>query len=232
MATVNDVALRAGVSVATVSRVLSGKGLVAATTRQRVLAAIRELDFSPNHTARALRLGRISAIALLVGDIEQSVYASLTRHLQAALAELGLDLLIYDLGHSNERLSKMVDRAIALRLSGLALASTDLMPLHVLKPLVQRARLSGLWVVSLRQQLHEHGIPSIVQNDRDAAARAVNYLLNSGRRSIAYLGRIEGSVMGTERFQGYRDALVTAGITLQSEWYGKLPTAIRRAMRR
>ncbi len=205
--TVIDVARRAGVSAATVSRVLSRSARVSEATRARVLAAIQDLAFRPNPAARALRLGRSSTVALLVGDIEQSVYAGLTKHVEAMLGEIGLDLLLYDLGHSEARLERIVERALALRLRGVAIASTDRLPVPLLTRLAQSLRESGIAILSLRQRLQAHGIPSIVQNDRAATRQAVRHLLGTGRRAIAYVGRIAGSALGAERYRGYRDAL-------------------------
>ena len=90
-ATVLDVARLAGVSTATVSRVMSGARRVAPETAEAVKAAVRRLGFVPNRMAQGLRLGHGKTVALLVADIEQTVYSALTRHIQEALADLGLD---------------------------------------------------------------------------------------------------------------------------------------------
>jgi DNA-binding LacI/PurR family transcriptional regulator len=215
--TVTDVARRAGVSAATVSRVLSQSAPVSEATRSRVLAAIQDLAFRPNSAARALRLGRSNTVALLVGDIEQSVYAGLTKHVEAMLGEIGLDLLLYDLGHSEARLERIVERALALRLRGVAIASTDRLPAALLDRLARDLREGGIAVLSLRQRLQAHGIPSIVQNDRAATHEAVRHLLGTGRCAIAYVGRIAGSAIGTERYRGYRDALAESALPFRRE---------------
>ena len=83
--TILDVAERAGVSATTVSHVLSGKRLVAATTRERVEQAVRELGYRPNHVARNLRTRRSHMIAVVVPDITNPFYSVLTRGLADAV---------------------------------------------------------------------------------------------------------------------------------------------------
>ncbi|BBK30772.1 LacI family transcriptional regulator [Allostella humosa] len=201
-------------SSATVSRVLSGKGNVGQEARERVLQAVRELDFHPNRMAQGLRRGRGNAVGLLVGDIEQNVYSALTKHVQKALGEVGLDLMLYNLDHSTERLVAMLEAAPAMGLRGVALATTDNIDMAKVGPLLRGLQVGGMAVVSIGQRLHRAGIPSIVHEERAAARRAVEYLLEGGRTPVAYLGRLTGSAVGTERYRGYAAALAGAGIAL------------------
>ena len=212
MATLIDVARRAGVSTASVSRVLSGSTSVSETMRGRVLAAVQESGFQLNPLAQGLRKGRGNTVALLVGDIEQGLYATLTRHLQIALGEIGADLMLYDLRHSAERLMHMLQRAEAMRLRGIAIATTDMIPLPQVRPLLLALVRSGMPVVSLGQTIEVRGVTSIVHEERTAAARAAAYLLDRWGGPIAYVGRIAGSATGTERYRGFRDAVARAGI--------------------
>ncbi|MGE0714779.1 MAG: LacI family DNA-binding transcriptional regulator [Alphaproteobacteria bacterium] len=217
MATVVDVARRAGVSSATVSRVLSGRANVSADTRERVLAAVRELDFQPNRFAQGLRRGHGNTVALAVGDIEQNVYSALTKHLQTALAEIGLDLMLYNLDHSPDRLRSILDAAPAMGLRGVALATTDVVSLATFGPLLRGLQQRGMTVLSIGQRMNRAGIPSIVHEESSAARRAVAYLIEGGRTPVAYLGRLAGSAVGSDRYKGYRAALADAGIPLRPE---------------
>lgn len=212
MATVIDVAERAGVSPTTVSRVLLRSELVKPQTRARVLAAVEALGYRPNPMAQGLRMGRGRSVALLVGDIEQSVYAALTKHVQAALEAIGLELLLFNLGHRQDRLRGLLERAAALRLRGICIASSDVIPLGELRPLIQGLVDNGIPVISIGQRLDRAGIPSVAHDDADGVGRAVRYLLESGRTPVAYLGRIKSSAAGRVRYRGYRQALERAGI--------------------
>src|SRR5690606_4762977 len=107
------------VSIATVSRTLSGKNFVSPEVRQQVLEAVRQLDFQPDHMAQGLRRGRGNVVALVVSDVAQGVNSALTRYLQSALSDFNLDLLLYNLGHTSERLERFLDRAERMRLTGI-----------------------------------------------------------------------------------------------------------------
>ncbi len=216
MATVVDVARRAGVSIATVSRVLSGHTTVSEAMRERVLAVVKECDFQPNSLAQGLRRGRGNLVALLVGDIEQGLYATLTRHLQSALGDIGLDVLLYNLSHSAARLEQILNRADTLRLRAIAIATTDVLPLARIVPRLRSLADTGTTVFSLGPALHASGIVSIVHEERAAAARATSYLLGKRGGRVAYIGRIKGSVTGTERYRGYCDAMNAAGFNQRS----------------
>ena len=89
MVSVVAVASHAKVSPATVSRVLAGRVPVATETRARVLKAIEELGYRPNEVARSLRVGRGRSVALVTGDIEQGIYATLAKHVQGELESAG-----------------------------------------------------------------------------------------------------------------------------------------------
>ena len=173
MVNVFDVAERANVSSATVSRVLSGSPLVRAETKARVIAAAQALGYQPNAFARSLRMGRGSSVALVTGDIEHGIYPRLAKHLQHELELIGLGLMLFNLGHQQERLRHMLEHAAAMGLRGLFLASADVADMETLQPLVQRAKTRGIAILSVSQRLEHHGIDSIVHDDRAGAAMAV-----------------------------------------------------------
>lgn len=206
-----DVARAAGVSPATVSRVLNGSNSVSAEMRDRVLTAIKKLDFRPNQMAQGLRKGQANAVALLVGDIEQTHFSALTKQLQAALEVIGLNLILFNLGHSDNRLLDFLQRAPAMRLRGVVVALSDAIPKKA-GPMLSALAEAGLQIVSVGQNLNRFDVPSVVHEERAATARSVRFLIEQGRRRIAYVGRIKGSAVGTERFRGYRAALLEAGL--------------------
>jgi DNA-binding LacI/PurR family transcriptional regulator len=239
LTTVIDVARIAGVSSATVSRVLSGHGPVSTEMRDHVLAVVRQLDFHPNHMAQGLRRGHNATVALLVGDIEQNHFSATTKHIQSALTGIGLDLLLYNLGHSEDRLYEILDRAIGMRLRGVIIASSDRIPIRKALPLFRNLERRGVVVICVGQSLDGVGIPSIVHEERLAARRSVEFLIREGRKAIAYIGRIDGSVLGTQRVAGYRDALRAAGLKAKKElvWdvafrYSAGREAVRDALQR
>ena len=211
MVSVVAVANHAGVSPATVSRVLGGRVRVSAETRARVLQSIKELAYRPNEVARSLRVGRGRAVALVTGDIEQGINAALAKNVQTELEALGLDLLLFNMAHREERLRHFLERAPSLGLRGVLLTSPHVMDMPMLLPMIQGARRSGLAIVSVGQDFSAHGIPSIVYDNAGGAAMAVAHLLARDRAPVAYVGRIATSVIGGARFEGYRAGLLAHG---------------------
>jgi DNA-binding LacI/PurR family transcriptional regulator len=211
MVSVVAVASHAGVSPATVSRVLAGRVPVAAETRARVLEAIEALGYRPNEVARSLRAGRGRAVALVTGDIEQGINAALAKHVQSELEALGLDLLLFNMGHREDRLHHFLERAPSLGLRGILLTSPHVMDMGRLMPIVERASKSGVDILSVGQDLSSFGISSIVHDNTGGAREAVSHLVAKGRTPIAFLGRIESSAIGRARFEGYRTALLSHG---------------------
>jgi len=210
MATVQEVARRAGVSLATVSRVQNGNTTVAAEIRERVHAAIIELGYRPNPMAQGLRKGRSNTVALVVGDLAQRHLFELTVNVQVALEDEGMDLLLFNQGHSSARLNDFLARAPTMALRGIVVATSDALPARV-APLLERIKAAGCTVLAVGQNLTHLGIPSVVYDEGEATTRSVQYLLEKGHRRIAYIGRIKGSAVGTERFKGYKAAMDAAG---------------------
>jgi DNA-binding LacI/PurR family transcriptional regulator len=208
--TVLHVARHAGVSAATVSRVLNGHPLVTADTRQRVMAAVEKLGYRFNIAARDLRKGRSNTVAFVVGDIRQSHYSETTRTVQLALEPLGVDLLLFNMDHRQERFAEFVQRARSMQLRAMIIGVSDTISAPVasgLQALVE----GGTPVVAISQNLTRLGIRSLVHMERAAVTTSVEWLLSQGRRRIAFLGRIAHSVGSTERYRGYKAALDRAG---------------------
>ena len=210
MVTVAEVARKAGVSLATVSRVQNGNTTVDPAMRDRVQAAIQALGYRPNPMAQGLRKGRSNTVALLVGDLAQRHFSELTLHVQSALEEVGMDLMLFNQGHSDLRLDDFFRRAMTMSLRGVAIAMSDTVPASI-APMIAALQKSGTMVVSIGQDLTRLAVPSVVYDERPASRRAVEYLIASGHTRIAYVGRMQGSAIGTERFLGYRAAMQAAG---------------------
>ena len=211
MVSVVSVASHAGVSPATVSRVLAGRVPVSLETRARVLKAIEELGYRPNELARSLRAGRGRSVALVTGDIEQGIYATLAKHVQGELEALGLDLLLFNLGHRQDRLRHFLERAPSLGLRGILLSSPHVMDMQELTPAMRAATKSGIDILSVSQDLSTFGFTSIVNDDTGGAALATEHLFARRCTPVVFVGRIATSSVGRARFEGYRKILKARG---------------------
>ncbi|MBE2275098.1 MAG: LacI family DNA-binding transcriptional regulator [Rhodobacteraceae bacterium] len=217
MANVGDVARRAGVSIATVSRVLNGTAVVAEDTRERVLKAAADLYYTPNRAARNLRAGRSNTVAFAVSDIEQSEVAAIAKYLQPTLQTIGLDCILYSLAHSGDRLMRLLREAEQFGVSAVVIVSPDLADEGELAGHAARLAGLGIRVIAVNNDRSHLGIASVLHDDVAATALSVGHLIANGRVPVAYLGRHAGSRAGQARRQGYVTALQAAGLPVDPD---------------
>ena len=202
-ATRSDVARLAGVSTAVVSYVVNnGPRPVATATRARVLAAMSELDYTPNAVARALRLRRAQAVGLVVPDVSNTYFGALARELSNRAFEAGFALLLGDSDNDIERERAQVDSLISHQIDGLILVSLD--------P-GSDAEVGGTPTVYLDQR-DQPGQRTVVVDNVHGARLGVEHLIEHGRQRIALLGGIVGSPGADARHQGWETALADAGL--------------------
>jgi DNA-binding LacI/PurR family transcriptional regulator len=207
-ATMRDVARLAGVSVKTVSNVVNDFPYVSEHTRARVVAAITELGYRMNFSARNLSLGRTGMLTLAVPELRLPYFAELSDAVIAAAAECGYTVLVEQTGGVREReLSVLTsDRrrmTDGLIFSPIGLRPADAAQLEVDYPMV----LLG------ERPLHS-GVPHVAMANADAARTVAEHLLAVGRRRIALVGSFDerGPSAGSLRTRGFLDALAAAGI--------------------
>ena len=206
--TIADVAKRAGVSIATVSRVINGNTPVVASTAERVQAAIKELNFVPRSAARVLASRRTNTIGLLLPEIGGWFFPSVLRGIESAARQAGFDLLIHT-----------VDVEYPLKTSRRALGMHNTDGLIVFTNGVDDDELAYLersnFPIVLLHQTPPEGlnIPVITIENKDGAQKLVNHLIEvHGRRRIVFLQGQEGHEDSKWRERGYREALETHGI--------------------
>ena len=164
--------------------------------------------------ARSLRVGRGRSVALVTGDIEQGIYATLAKHVQGELEALGLDLVLFNLGHRQDRLRHFLERAPSLGLRGILLSSPHVMDMDELAPVMRTAAKSGIDILSVSQDLSRFGFRSIVHDDTGGGGSGNAHLLARRRTPVAFVGRIKTSAIGSARFDGYCKALKARGVKL------------------
>lgn len=207
--TVHDVAARSGVSIATVSRTLREPHRVSADTRERVLAAVSDLGYRPNRAAASLRRGRTGVIALVVPDIENPYFSSLTKGAQAIARSRGYGLVVVD---TTEQADVEAEEIAALRpqIDGIILASSRLPDARLAEAV------DGIRCVLINRDLTAAGlpVPTVTIDERAGGAAAIGHLSGLGHRRIAYVGGPVSSWSQQRRVQGVRQAAQDAGVTL------------------
>lgn len=208
--TIRDVARETGVSVATVSRVLNGKGPVREETRQKVEAAVERLSYVPHGAARSLITNKTSTIGVLLPDIYGEFFSEVIRGLDLTARRHGYHVLVSG-SHADQGEVEAVIRAMRGRVDGLVAMSPGL-PGDRLRQVLP----PGLPVVLLNAPL---GSPADTVNvdNRGGAGEMVEYLARLGHRRIALVDGPEGNDDARDRRLGYRDALRTSGLGWSAE---------------
>ena len=210
-ATIRDVALRAGVSLATVSRALNGSSLVSEGTKKRIVAVAEELDFAPSLAARRLSLGKTQTITVVVSFLTRPQAAERLRGIDAALADSEFDLLIYNVETVDKRNQYFQTLPLRQRTDGVIVVS--LPPSEEDAPRLER---SGVPVVFIDAREHTTGLPRVLGDDIAGGELATRHLLDLGHRRIGFVGDAFvnpfGFTSSRDRFAGYRRALDGADI--------------------
>ncbi len=206
MVTILDVAQRARVSPATVSRVLNHSShAVSEEVRRRVIVAARRLGYFPNLLARSLLKRETSAIGVLVPDVSNPYYAVILRGIEDAAGTSGRAVVVCNTDRRRDKLQSYLRALLERRVDGLIIAGgtvhvSDLKAIRALPPAVAVGR-------------HPVRLPSVRVDNVQAAATATQHLLALGHRRIGFLAGPPTSWTARDRLDGYRRALRRAGLT-------------------
>jgi DNA-binding LacI/PurR family transcriptional regulator len=204
--TLADVARLARVDPSVVSRVINSDGrlVIKHETRERVLAAIRELNYHPNAAARSLRTAQSGAFGLLIPDFANPIYAEIIKGAEEAAGDLSSLLLTATA--RLDRAERYVEMLVSGRVDGLLLAAGNLE-----RSTIAAIAASGRPVVSVNQRIS--GISRAILADDERASRlAVDHLRELGHVSIAHLRGPVGSDTAKRRLSGYRRAMRLASL--------------------
>jgi LacI family transcriptional regulator len=197
-----DVARKAEVSTATVSRVLNNVDRVRATTRARVLKAAKELEYHPNVYARALAGGKNQTLGMVVSNIENPFFLDIFRALQAEAHRNGYEVLVANTDYRPQRLLASVHTLMARRPAGLALIVSE-MNASLIEELVQ----SGLPAVIYDVGLTKPNITNIRVNYAKGMQSIVRHLHDLGHERMAFVGHHTGLGPLGNRKQAFLDSM-------------------------
>jgi LacI family transcriptional regulator len=205
-ATIADVAARAGVSTATVSRVLAGVGRARPETRARVLEAARALDYRPSEVARSLKRRSTQTLGLIITDIENPYFPQLVRSVEDAARAAGYSVLLCNAADDPERESAYLELLVDRRVDGLIIAASSLGARH-------REWLASppIPVVLVNTDAPDVEVPAIMSDNELGGRLAMEHLLGLGHRRFGYLMPPPRNVDAPARLAGVRAALAAAG---------------------
>jgi DNA-binding LacI/PurR family transcriptional regulator len=218
MPTQKELAKLAGVSAGTVSNVISGSTRVSERARQKVLKAIKELDYRPNLIARSLKTNRTDTLGIVVPDITVAFFTKILRGAESAAREQGYFSIVLDSESQPARENEMLALLRAHRVDGILLITAGGHSTHA-----EIAHLkSGPPIVYLDRLPDGLGVDSVSVDDRSAAEMAIAHLLAMGHTDIAILTGPLTLKNEQERLRGFKQAMQKAGLPIRESlvWPG------------
>ncbi|KAA8885416.1 LacI family transcriptional regulator [Nocardia colli] len=210
--TIRDVAALAGVSPATVSRVLNADPRVAPELRERVRDAIEKLSYRPNSQARSLRTRATRVLGLIIADIQNPFFTALARGVEDAASERDYSVVLANSDESLAKEQRYLEVAAAERMAGVVLA-----PASAANSRIGTLTDRGIPVVAIDRRLRSADVDSVTVNNQKAAKEAVEHLISAGCKRIAMITGPSDASTATGRLSGYRAALRQAGIELDPD---------------
>jgi LacI family transcriptional regulator len=207
-ATIRDVAQRAGVSTATVSRVLAGIGNPKPDTSSAVLRAVEELDYRPSGVARSLRMKRTQTLGLIVTDIQNPFFPELVQAADLAARSLGYSIILGSAAYDSHRAMHYLDLMVDRRVDGLIIATSQLSDEST--RWVAHSPVPVVVVNALPSTDIE--VPVIASDNVQGARVAAEHLVSLGHRRVAFVRGSETYTQDTPRADAFRAACIAGGM--------------------
>ena len=211
MSSIKDVAEAAGVSTATVSRVLSDKPHVRPEIRERVLAVVENLNYRPNRVARSLRVRKSNIIGLIVSDVQNPFFTAVSRAVEDSAYEQGLSVFLCNADDTPKKEKMYLDLMRDENVAGVILSPTR----QTVDSFAEVTNLE-IPVVVIDRRVRDVEVDNVFIDNVEAAQKIVEHLVADGHQRI---GAIFGNdaTTGRERHEGYLRALKEYGVTVLPE---------------
>lgn len=204
---IKDVAQHAGVSSATVSRVLGNKPHVKDDVRDRVLESVKALGYRPSRIAQSLRTQRSKVIGLIVSDIENSFFTSIVRAVEDVASEQGYGVFLCNTDENPEKEQFYVDLLLDERVAGIVMVPTRERD-TACNQIIQ----TGTPLVVVDRRVFDIEVDTVVTNNREVSYKLVKALLTEGHKDIAAILPDLRITTGRERHQGMIEAFAETDI--------------------
>ena len=205
--TIYDVAREAGVSMATVSRVVNGNKNVKENTRKKVLEVIDRLDYRPNAVARGLASKRTTTVGVVIPDITNTYFATLAKGIDDIAEMYKYNIVLANSDEDDEKEVAVVNTLFSKQVDGVIF-----MGYHLTEKIRSEFSRSRTPVVLAGTVDVEHQLPSVNIDYKNAIADAVRHLLKRNKKIAFVSGPLVDDINGKVRLAGYKDALKEAGV--------------------
>ena len=207
--TIKDVAKYAGVSTATVSRMLNGTGTVSAATRDKIAEAVDALDFKLNTRAQNFKTGKTNAIAVIVPDISNPFFACIINEIESVISQYDYTLMIANTEETNEKEKNVLQFFSKGNADGIILAST----FHNYDDLAPYVP-ADLPIVFFDRKLDNCPHDIITESDTKAISEIVEKLVNTGHKKLGCIAGLNNLSTTTERVNAYLSSLLKLEISM------------------
>lgn len=214
---IKDIAEAAGVSTATVSRVLNGKQHVRPEIRERVLEVVKRMNYSPNRAAQSLRSRQSSMIGLIVADIQNPFFASVCRAVEDVAQSHNYSIILCNTDENPEKEQMYLELLQNENVAGIILSPTRRLAKHFPQELALQNPM-----VLIDRKVEGVDVDSVLIDNYSAAKTLTSHLLNNGYKRIAGLFG-SPSITGEERQRGFRAAFLESGIQIDTSFIIELP---------
>lgn len=212
MVNIKEVARLAGVSSSTVSRVLTGNVPVSPVARQKVLDAVKALDYHPNLLAQGLKGGRIKTIGLFIPNVRDLVFPAAIRGIEDTAKQHGYTVILCNTDDSAEKEMSYIQSLRRRFINGFILSTARMDSRHLVQ--LEQEKFP---VVHLIRHCGDAAVDAVVLDNFDGAYQATAYLLQRGYRKIAIINGDTRVLLYQERFAGYRHAHEQAGVSVDQQ---------------
>ena len=208
-----DISKKAGVSIATVSRVMNGNARVSEKTRQKILAIMAENDYTPNAFARGLGLNTMKTIGLLCADSSDQFFSRAVYYLERALRSNHYDAILSSTGADSDTRTEYLKRLLAKKVDAVILVGSSF-----IEAVPERNRYiidaaEEVPVIILNGYLRAPNVYCSLCDDQEIVQQAASVCLEHGRRDLLFLYRAD-SYSGRRKLKGFKEAFAAAELTL------------------
>ncbi len=212
MATIADVAGRAGVSVSTAARVLSGRGYASEETRRLVLEAAKALGYVPNQIARSLRTRQTKMVGLLIGDVENSFYSVIAKNVESVAKDSGYHVVLCNSDDDPD-----VEREYLKLLEAMRVDAVIVTPTSKNRRDLARLHDKGMTIVQIDRRVEGLAADAILVDNEAGAELAVAHLIEAGHTQIGILTGELTVPTAQQRLAGYERAMREHGLPIRAE---------------
>jgi LacI family transcriptional regulator len=212
--TIKDVARKANVSIATVSRVLNNQGGYSPKTKEKVLAAIKELGYQPNALARGLINKRTKTIGILFPEVSNMFASKILHGVENVVNEQGSSVIVCNTASNGEKTMKYLQVLHEKRIDGVIFVSEVITDEYY-----KMLESMNIPIVLISTESYRYSLPYVKVNDRHAAYTATEFLIQKGHRKIGMIsGNKNDMIAGQPRIDGYKEALLHNGIDIKENY--------------